>query len=506
MNGHFTRDEGVGLRILETSLICVDFIIMLYLLWFQPRHNKYLLIGALSILTVSITHLFVEGYRWTMVPLYVVTGILLLLIVLRVVNFKKSTKIHALWRYTGYLFILLLMTVGGFLSTALPVFQLPAPTGEYPVGTQTLHFIDSSRSEIFTDDVEDKRELMVQVWYPAQASQEKRDRLFMMGGQQFSNVMNGYGNSFGLPSFTLKYWKYIGANSYQAAEIQQKVTSYPVVLISHGLGTSKMLHTSQAENLASHGYIVIGIDHTYSSVATLFPDGKVTTFTTELSDKNIQAASGKLEQIWLEDIKYMLEQLEVLNQGDVEGAARFQDRLDLSRIGIMGHSFGGAVAYDAVQANPNLLAGINMDGTLLNSADPEDFSENLSGENKSFLFMFPDSFVQNSTELPENTSISQEISQLMKKERKIINHHIQHGGYGIHIKGTEHFNFTDLQLYSNLLKYTGMTGKIDGKRGAEIVNSLIIQFFDQTLKDKAAPPLSDITLTYPEVEFYQSVQ
>lgn len=315
----------------------------------------------------------------------------------------------------------------------------------------------------------------------------------------FTDLMTQYGNSLRVPGFALSYWKYIGANSYQKANIQPSAAPYPVILISHGLGTGKMLHTSQAENLASHGYIVMGIDHTYSSAATLFPDGTITSFTTELPNENFQQEAGELEQIWLADIKYILQQLQPLNEGHIQEATSFQHQIDLKHIGIMGHSFGGATAYDALKTNPELIAGINMDGTLTNSDEPDDKSEG----NKPFLFLFSDSFVKNSAQLSANTSIPQEARQLLEKEQRIIRHTIQQGGYGVHIQGTEHFNYTDLQLYSDLLKYTGMTGEIDGKRGSELVNKLILQFFDQALKGTATPPWSELSSTYPEVEMYQ---
>ncbi|MBP1904005.1 dienelactone hydrolase [Paenibacillus turicensis] len=430
---------------------------------------------------------------------------------LRINKFEKLIKVdkvHLLWRYTGYILLIFLIILSAFLSIALPIFNLPPPTGKYTIGTQTFHFVDSTRAETFTDDPDDKRELMVQVWYPAEAPKANKDYLFMMNDQSFTAITTQFANSLGIPGFTLKYWKYIGANSYSEAQILRTDAPYPVILMSHGLGTMRMLHTSQAENLASHGYIVLAMDHTYSSAATLFPDNKVTSFLTPLSEDHFQEDAMKLGEVWIEDIKYMVQQIKRINSGDVKGAKQFKQLLNLNKVGIMGHSFGGAVAFEAIHLIPELRSGINMDGTLINTNRKNE-------ENKPFLFMVSDFLAISSFELAKNTNIPKDALENLKRERKVIVDTIQKGGYAVNIKGAEHYNYTDLQLFSRLLSYTGMTGKIDGKRSSEIVNELIIRFFDQTLKsqssqhkslrDKVSFPLSNITKTYPEIEFISSV-
>lgn len=498
-------------RLLEMSLSFIELILIIYLLWFHSKHKKYVLIGAVTLFTVVLAHFFVEGYRWTMFPLYVVAGILLLLTILKLVKFKKVNKLHSFWRYTGYILLVFVMASGALLSTALPIFNLPTPTGNFTVGTQTFHFVDSTRAETLTDDPDDKRELMVQVWYPAEApktNKDHKDSLFMMKESSFTALTTQFANSLGIPQFVLQYWKYIGANSYSEAQVLRSDAPYPVVLMSHGLGTMRALQTSQAENLASHGYIVVGMDHTYSSAATLFPDGKVTTFKTELSNDDFQAEAVQLGKIWLEDIEYILQQIKSINNGEIQEAIQFQQLLDINAVGIMGYSFGGAVAFEAINLISELRAGINMDGTLINTTRKNE-------ENKPFLFMVSDFLAVSSSELANNTNIPKDALEHLKKEREVIDNTIRKGGYAVNIKGTEHYNYTDLQLYSSLLKYTGMTGEIEGKRSSEIVNELIIRFFDQTLKsqssqhkslkDKVISPLSNITETYSEVEFLSSV-
>ncbi|WP_251035884.1 hypothetical protein [Paenibacillus sp. ISL-20] len=78
-----------------------------------------------------------------------------------------------------------------------------------------------------------------------------------------------------------------------------------MVLLSHGMGTSRVLHASQAENLASHGFIVVTIDHTYSTFATIFPDGRVTDYKTKMTTIEDRREIGN---IWIKDVEFVCNQ------------------------------------------------------------------------------------------------------------------------------------------------------------------------------------------------------
>ncbi|MGG4106152.1 hypothetical protein AAXB25_19805 [Paenibacillus lautus] len=149
------------------------------------------------------------------------------------------------------------------------VFHLPKPDGPEKVGTQTFHFTDQNRDEVLTEDQSDKRELMVQVWYPTENSNNnKSEALFPKDKEMFKKYIQTYSNSLNLPDFVFDYWKYSKTNSYENVEILPSASPYPLVLLSHGMGTSRVLHASQAEDLASHRFIVVTIDHTYSRPLT----------------------------------------------------------------------------------------------------------------------------------------------------------------------------------------------------------------------------------------------
>lgn len=340
------------------------------------------------------------------------------------------------------------------MSVYLPVFDLPKPEGLEKVGTQTFHFRDQNRDEILTEDQTDQRELMAQLWYPTEnINNNKRDTLFPNDKEMFKKYIQSFSASLKLPEFVLDYWKYSRTNSYENVEIIPSATPYPVVLLSHGMGTSRVLQASQAENLASHGFIVVTIDHTYSTFATLFPDGRVTGYTTKMTTIDDRKQIG---DIWTKDVEFVINQIEKLNSGAIE--SQFKGKMDLNNVGTMGHSFGGATAFNVTYLDYRIKAGVNMDGSLNEVENRDDI-------NKPFMFIRSGSFEDWLANFENDQNSDDEVTKFLSDELHIMKNVIEHGGNVIYIEGTQHFNFTDLQFYSELIKLSGITGDINGKEG-----------------------------------------
>src|SRR5215211_4893466 len=132
--------------------ILIPILLAVHLLWRRPRPAW--LLPALALLVIVI-HVIIEGYRWQMIPLYVLTGMLALWSVL---------KIEV--RHLGSLLSLLLLAVSTALPILLPVPTLPAPDGAYQVGTRLYELTDTSRQEIYSGK-EEARQFQIQVWYPS---------------------------------------------------------------------------------------------------------------------------------------------------------------------------------------------------------------------------------------------------------------------------------------------------------------------------------------------------
>nr|WP_167527183.1 hypothetical protein [Paenibacillus cellulositrophicus] len=100
----------------------------------------------------------------------------------------------------------------------------------------------------------------------------------------------------------MSYWKYIDTDSYSNAKEVHEAAPYPLIILSHGMGTGMVLHASQAEELASHGYVVAAIDHTYSTLATIFPDGRLTDYRDVLDEDLFLEQGRNIGKVWSESI------------------------------------------------------------------------------------------------------------------------------------------------------------------------------------------------------------
>ncbi|WP_342478108.1 alpha/beta fold hydrolase [Paenibacillus sp. FSL H7-0350] len=481
------------MRLFEILLVLSCFTLLADLLFIRRGAKTTGLVLGIESSVILTVQLWVEGYRWQLLLVYMMTALLILIVILRhlgKIGNIENIKAGKLLKYSSSSIIVILLVISAGLSAYLPVFHLPKLEGPEKVGTQAFHFTDQNRDEVLTADPSDKRELMVQVWYPtANSSNKKSEALFPKDKEMFKKYIQTYSNSLNLPDFVFDYWEYSKTNSYENVELLPSTIPYPVVLLSHGMGTSKVLHASQAENLASHGYIVVTIDHTYSTFATIFPDGRVTDYTTKMTTVEDRRIIGN---IWTKDVEFVINEMERLNSGAIE--SQFKGKIDLNHLGVMGHSFGGATAFNTTYLDPRIKAGVNMDGSLIEVDNRDDLD-------KPFMFIRSGVFKDWLTDFKKDTHLDNEVTKQLEEELHIIKNVINQGGPAIYIEGTQHFNFTDLQFYSELIKLTGITGDINGKRGSDVVNQYVLDFFNKELKGEGGQLLQGPNDSYPEVKF-----
>jgi hypothetical protein len=265
------------MRNFEILLVAVN-IISLILFILRRNIPKIFLCIILTLSTIIfILQIVFEGYRWQISIHYLIYFILLLFIFKYIIKnqnrtphiFNKPIKFFLLFIIS----IFFLLTI--FIAIIFPVFKLPQPTGKYKVGTQVVQLKDNNRNELFTKNKNDKRELVTQIWYPiSNTNTQKTKYLFPQDKKIFNNYKEELSKGLKIPSFIFDYWKFIKTNSYEGVSISNNEKKYPLVIISHGFNVMKEFHSTQAENLASNGFIVIAIDHTFCSLITTFPDSK----------------------------------------------------------------------------------------------------------------------------------------------------------------------------------------------------------------------------------------
>jgi predicted dienelactone hydrolase len=242
-------------------------------------------------------------------------------------------------------------------------------------------------------------------------------------------------------------------------------SSYPVLIFSHGLSGTKMQNTFQVEQLVSHGYIVVGIDHTYSSAVSIFLDGRVAHYLP--IETTSTDPMDKLNDQWVEDAEFVLDQVEKLAVNDSEH--RFTGRMDMNNVGMFGHSFGGATSVQMLMKDARIKAAINMDGVLYGKlCIPEE------GLNKPFMMMSADSSLQ----ALQDTGNSQ-FSDLAKKLMGRFDHIAAGGTYWLTIKNMTHMGFSDIYLLSPLFQ---LIQKGDILEAHSLINDYSQDFFDHYLK------------------------
>lgn len=234
---------------------------------------------------------------------------------------------------------------------------------------------------------------------------------------------------------------------------------YPVVILEPGLGPLLTDYTVLAEDLASHGYVVIGSTPTYSASVVVFADGHVTQSTAAgnvpdaASLAETQQILGRLITVWVGDVTFLLDQAATLNRADA--SHRFTDRLDLQHIGVMDHSFGGATAAEVCASDVRCTAGIDLDGYLYGDVVQR-------GLTRPFMFVW--------SEPPDPSDAGW---QLNSRESQAIYSTLPHGSYQLMIKGARHFNFSDYAvLYAPVVKLSDGLGSIDGRRGLLITTTM----------------------------------
>ena len=175
------------MRPLETLSLFLLFISLLFL-FFERKRTYFLMLLFLTII-ISILQYFIEGLRW---QLYI---FIYFLPAIYICHIKQKDHIHFIVK-TFFSFWFLLALVVPYI---IPVFSLPSPQGKDFVGTETFHWVDSSRLEWFTEEKSnDYREIMVQIWYPGSNHQNKKVEPYMDFIKLRSKTIAAAGN---LPSF-----------------------------------------------------------------------------------------------------------------------------------------------------------------------------------------------------------------------------------------------------------------------------------------------------------------
>lgn len=481
-------------------------IILLFLTWLSraiPASDRApwrLLLPVLTFLA-ALGQLFIERYRWQMLPAYF--AVVLLSIVGGLRYFRRPADVSSgkprrnALKTLGIVLSLVGLILVAALPALLPVPRLPEPTGRHAAGVRLFEWIDESRPESYSSDPDDHRDLLVQVWYPSDDVSGAR-RLSPWDAIKGSNPAHARFLGFPLPGFFFSHLKLVKTHSYWDAPLSPAQETYPVLIFSHGYGVTLDQNTVQMEELASHGYVVFSIAHPYDSFEVIYPDGRVVPMRPEIWDPPDPAASreikalwsqsmaetdlGKKEALlneyyvrsgdretlalWVADTRFVLDEIERLNRGEIPGP--FAGRLNLEQLGVFGHSFGGAAAGETCSFDDRCKAAVNLDGPQFGNLQEHPLSQ-------PFMVMY-----------------SQDYAGCCD----FIYDRGQNSRYRIFVEGSLHMHYTDLAYFSPLFFRSA-----DQDRMETIINRYLLAFFDQYLKGLGAPLHDPALSDYPGVDY-----
>lgn len=365
---------------------------------------------------------------------------------------------------------------------------LPAPSGPFAVGRVNYEWVNPSAPEPFAPSADFKQTVIGWVWFPAVASSSDATvEYFPAAWREALEQAEGW------PNRTLfsRDLALVHPHSLADATVSPAQAKYPVVIFRAGLGALTTEYAALAEDLASHGYIVVGIDAPYRTWLVVMSDGRVIRRPDSANPETLPEAQAvqlatQLEGDWQADFAFSLDQLQKMNTSD----ARFAGHLDLDHVGVMGHSLGGATAAQFCHDDARCKASVDIDGRPFGSVIQE-------GVNRPFMFLMSDHSRETDAESRE---IMGEIAQIYQRLPPASR-------WQIAIRGTDHFSFTDQLLIRNqriiwLMHNRHIIGT-DGPRGLAVASGCLRDFFDVYLKGASAQELEGEFRSYPEVEFQE---
>lgn len=425
------------------------------------------------LLLLPILFLLLGKPRWQFYPLYALFLLSLGFFLLEAFGaFHPGKSTHRVFLFLGGTLLVLFL----LFSAVFPKMKIKEPEGPYKVGTKIYLLEDTTRDEPYTEDPEDHRQIAYQIWYPAEETDGYEKAKWITEGKTLTRTL---AESFRFPAFLLDHTAEIYANAYLNAPLLPKENPYPVVLISHGWQGFRQLHTDFAEHLASYGFIALSIDHTYGSQAVPLKDGSTALLKKEalpsrVSAEAFQKASSLLMSTYGEDVLSVLEDL----TRKKEEKDPFFHAMNLSSVGVLGHSTGGGGDVYAAQKDRRISALLGLDAWL----------EPLGGDALSQGLSIPALFVRSSqwSEGPNNLHLRTLLSA--SSEASLFE-----------MRETNHVDFSMAYMYSPISPYIGFSGKLGPEKSSEIQKALLLSFFQETLGGESIPgipTLEDVLSRY----------
>lgn len=359
---------------------------------------------------------------------------------------------------------------------------LPKPTGPFAVGRTQDVWTDSAHRDPLAPLSGTDTKLIAWIWYPAAAPSGQTSADYLPAAWRIALARQ---TSFILTEFVARDLSRVHTHSARDPEVSPERKSYPVVLMRGGHSALTTDYTTLAEDLASHGYVVVGIDAPYRTFLVVLPGGAVIA---RLPENNAELGSEaqrvrvatRLVQAWGADMSFALDELKRMNDAD---GSRFRGKLDLQHVGAFGHSLGGAEALQFCHDDSRCKAGIDVDGAPFGSVVAEGISQ-------PFMFLMSDHSDEPVSETRPIEAQLHSIFDRLTRNRRVW----------VKIRRATHFGFQDPVKSPILMSVLRRRGnRLKGTRQLTIASQCINAFFDVYLRGGSVSRL-ELHRENPEVE------
>ncbi|MFB2585364.1 alpha/beta hydrolase family protein [Herbiconiux liukaitaii] len=378
-----------------------------------------------------------------------------------------------------------LLAASAVAAVVLPVWTMPTPTGDYAIGSVDLEFDDPDRPETHTADPDDTRRVMTTVWYPVDPDDAEG-----LTPQPYPSQLGAAVSSvFGLPDALLTHAELVSTHVVSGAEVASEADAYPVILFSPGVLSTRFQSMAMVEELVSRGFVVVGIDHPYTSGEVEFPDGSTAAAVDDITDtgsttEEEYAYNVSEVGIRVADASFVLDRLTALNDDDPTGL--LQGRLDLESVGIAGHSFGGATAVQALSVDERIDVGLSLEGGFWGSVTS-------TGLTKPFAYLASEATAEAFRTKDVAAGYTPELDADLRATLGTSTAELD----AAVIDGFIHQSFTDLALVSPAL----FAGGMDPAHNVDITRTQASWFFEKHLHGDDSGDFGTDSPAYPEVEF-----
>lgn len=332
--------------------------------------------------------------------------------------------------------------------------KLLSPSGQFPVGHILFDWVDSTRREPATPEPSDFRQVIAEIWYPARANAEGKKAAYRARLESYRSVLD---------EKTINILASVQTPWIEGAAVNNSAP-FGVLIFSHGWSSRSSSYGTFLSNLASRGYIVVGINHPYMGMIAL-SNGRVT----EPNDLQFPAQEDA-DQFYADDVIFVLNQLAKLNGKDIDN--RFTGMIDMSKVLAAGHSSGFPAVSGAAVRDKRIKGLISFDAGVPTVVRRQGLDVPLllfRAETNSYT----DLFFRGENVHPKGTIYDVDFFRVHRADF-----------YDLVISGTTHMSVSDEYLLAQNEKERGIS-----KRNHKIIERFSAEFLGKVLKGHESPVL-----------------